>query len=115
RDGLSPLGRTPSGTPSGCWKWRRKPISPRSDMQGRACHDAVRRRTMRYMMLIYTKERESGLTREQAEQLTAAHRAVMQETTRKGILRGRAAGSHHHCDHRPSTKRQSADHGRTVR
>jgi hypothetical protein len=43
---------------------------------------------MRYMMLIYTQERENGLTREQAEQLTAAHWAVMQETTRKGILLG---------------------------
>jgi hypothetical protein len=43
---------------------------------------------MRYMMLIYTQEKESGLTREQAEQLRANHRAVMQETTRRGILRG---------------------------
>jgi hypothetical protein len=43
---------------------------------------------MRYMMLIYTQEKESGLTREQAEQLKANHFAVMQETTRKGILRG---------------------------
>jgi hypothetical protein len=41
---------------------------------------------MRYMMLIYTKEKESGLSREQAQQLSAAHRAVMQETTRRGIL-----------------------------
>ena len=43
---------------------------------------------MRYMMLIYTKEKESGLTREQAEQLKSAHWAVMQETAQKGILRG---------------------------
>jgi hypothetical protein len=43
---------------------------------------------MRYMMLIYTQEKENGLTREQAEQLTADHWAVMQETTRKGILLG---------------------------
>jgi len=43
---------------------------------------------MRYMMLIYSREKESGLTREQAEQLRADHRAVMRETTRKGILRG---------------------------
>ena len=43
---------------------------------------------MRYMMLVYTQEKENGLTREQAEQLTAAHWAVMQETTRKGILLG---------------------------
>lgn len=43
---------------------------------------------MRYMMLVYTKEKESGLTREQAAQLTAAHWAVMQETSRKGILLG---------------------------
>ena len=43
---------------------------------------------MRYMMLIYTKETEDGLTPEQAQQLTAAHRAVMRETARKGILQG---------------------------
>jgi hypothetical protein len=43
---------------------------------------------MRYMMLIYTQETESGLTPEQAEQLMAAHYAVMQETTQRGILRG---------------------------
>jgi hypothetical protein len=36
---------------------------------------------MRYMMLIYTKEKESGLTRGQAQQLSAAHSALMQETT----------------------------------
>lgn len=43
---------------------------------------------MRYMMLIYSKERESGLTPEQADQLKAAHYAVIQEATRKGILLG---------------------------
>ncbi len=43
---------------------------------------------MRYMLLIYTKETESGLTREQAEQLKAAHWAVIQEATRKGVLQG---------------------------
>ena len=43
---------------------------------------------MRYMMLIYTQEKESGLTREQAEQLTAAHSAVIEETTRRGMLQG---------------------------
>ncbi len=43
---------------------------------------------MQYMMLIYTKETESGPTREEAEQVKAAHRAVMQEATRKGVLRG---------------------------
>jgi len=43
---------------------------------------------VRYMMLIYTKETESGLTPEQAGQLKAAHWAVMQEATRKGVLQG---------------------------
>jgi len=43
---------------------------------------------MRYMMLIYTTEKENGLTREQADELRAAHWAVMQETTQKGILLG---------------------------
>ena len=43
---------------------------------------------MRYMMLIYTKETESGLTPEQAGQLKAAHWAVIQEATRKGVLQG---------------------------
>ena len=43
---------------------------------------------MRYMMLVYTKEKESGLTSEQAEQLKAAHWAVMEEAARKGVLQG---------------------------
>ena len=43
---------------------------------------------MRYMMLIYTTEKENGLTREQADELKAAHWAVMQETKQKGILLG---------------------------
>jgi hypothetical protein len=43
---------------------------------------------MRYMMLVYTTEKVSGLTAEEAEQLKAAHWAVIQETTRKGILQG---------------------------
>ena len=44
--------------------------------------------TMRYMMLIYTREKESGLTRDQHQELSSGHRAVMQETARKGILLG---------------------------
>jgi len=43
---------------------------------------------MRYMMLVYTKEKESGLTSEQAEQLKAAHWAVMEEATQRGVLQG---------------------------
>jgi hypothetical protein len=43
---------------------------------------------MRYMMLVYTQEKESGLTREQAAELTAAHYAVIQQAMRKGILQG---------------------------
>ena len=45
---------------------------------------------MRYMMLIYTKETESGLTPEQAGQLKAAQWAVMQEAT-QAYLRGESA------------------------
>lgn len=43
---------------------------------------------MRYMMLIYSRERECGLTLEEREELKAAHWAVLQETAEKGILRG---------------------------
>jgi hypothetical protein len=43
---------------------------------------------MRYMMLIYTQETESGLTREEAARLTADHWAMIQEATGKGVLRG---------------------------
>lgn len=43
---------------------------------------------MRYMMLVYTKETESGLTSEQAGQLRAAHWAVMEEASRNGVLQG---------------------------
>jgi hypothetical protein len=42
---------------------------------------------MRYMMLIYTNEKQS-LTPEQANEVIARHRAVMDETTRRGIFRG---------------------------
>ncbi len=43
---------------------------------------------MRYMMLIYTRETESGLAPEDAEKLKAAHWAAMQEATQKGVLQG---------------------------
>lgn len=43
---------------------------------------------MRYMMLIYTREKEGGLTPEAAEQLKSAHWAVIQEASRKGVLQG---------------------------
>ncbi len=43
---------------------------------------------MRYMMLICTKETESGLTPEQSGQLKSAHWAVMEEASRKGALQG---------------------------
>jgi hypothetical protein len=43
---------------------------------------------MRYMMLIYTKEIAGGPTPEQAEQIKAAHGAVMQEAARKGVFLG---------------------------
>jgi hypothetical protein len=40
------------------------------------------------MMLIYSKEREAGLPREQVTELMNAHWSVMQEATSKGILLG---------------------------
>ncbi len=44
---------------------------------------------MRYMLLIYTKENEMGQrTPEEEKQISAAHWAVMDETGRRGILRG---------------------------
>lgn len=42
---------------------------------------------MRYMMLIYTKESESA-TPEDMKEVAAAHWAVMDETSRRGIFRG---------------------------
>ena len=43
---------------------------------------------MRYMMLIYTKETESGPTPEEAAQIKAAHYTVIKEATRKGVFQG---------------------------
>jgi hypothetical protein len=42
---------------------------------------------VRYMMLIYTEETESA-TPEEMRQVAAAHRALMEETSRLGIFRG---------------------------
>ena len=43
---------------------------------------------MRYMMLIYTKETENGLSPEQAREVMEGHSAVIEQATRKGILLG---------------------------
>jgi hypothetical protein len=43
---------------------------------------------MRYMMLIYSKEMEGGMPPGEDEQLRAAHWAVMDAASRKGILLG---------------------------
>jgi hypothetical protein len=43
---------------------------------------------MRYMMLIYSKERNADLSPEEAGQIMAGHRAVMEDASRKGILQG---------------------------
>lgn len=44
---------------------------------------------MRYMMLIYTKEKEEGaLSPEERSELIERHRALMDETARRGILGG---------------------------
>jgi hypothetical protein len=42
--------------------------------------------TMRYMMLIYTRETETA-SAEEMEAVSAAHWAIMDETARRGILR----------------------------
>ncbi len=41
---------------------------------------------MRYMMLIYTREVEGGPVPEEGERIKAAHRVVIEEAARKGIL-----------------------------
>jgi len=43
---------------------------------------------MRYMMLIYGTETPNGLSKQDAEKSMAAHWAVIQDATRKGILVG---------------------------
>ncbi len=43
---------------------------------------------MRYMMLIYSKETAEPLTPEQDLEVRMGHRAVMEETGRRGILLG---------------------------
>lgn len=43
---------------------------------------------MRYMMLVYSAEPPGGLSPQDAEQVSNGHREVMQEATRKGVLRG---------------------------
>lgn len=43
---------------------------------------------MRYMMLIYTKEVEGGPSPEEGARVMAAHRTVMDDAARKGILIG---------------------------
>jgi|SRR5215813_6149214 hypothetical protein len=45
---------------------------------------------MRYMFLIYSQERPGGLTPEDIEPLKAAHRAVMEDASTKGVLLGYA-------------------------
>lgn len=44
---------------------------------------------MRYMFLIYTKEDTmAAMSPQEAERITAAHWAVMEETTKRGVFRG---------------------------
>ena len=43
---------------------------------------------MRYMMLIYSKEKPEGLSPEEQDQIRAAHSQVLGEARRKGILMG---------------------------
>jgi hypothetical protein len=43
---------------------------------------------MRYMMLIYSKERDAQMPPEEAARIYAGHAAVMEEASRKGILQG---------------------------
>ena len=41
---------------------------------------------MRYMMLIYSKERAAELNAEEADYIKAGHRVVIEQANRKGIL-----------------------------
>ena len=41
---------------------------------------------MRYMLLVYSTEGPDGLPPEERERITAGHRKVMDEATRKGVL-----------------------------
>ena len=43
---------------------------------------------MRYMMLIYSKETDGEMPAEDAARIRAAHGAVMEDASRRGILRG---------------------------
>jgi hypothetical protein len=44
---------------------------------------------MRYMLLIYSKETDlAKMSPEEAEEIKAGHRAVMEETAKRGIFRG---------------------------
>jgi hypothetical protein len=44
---------------------------------------------MRYMLLIYTKEdAEAAASREEMMKVVAGHRAVMDEATKRGVLKG---------------------------
>ncbi len=43
---------------------------------------------MRYMMLVYSTEPPEGLSQEEAGEIIAAHRKVMDEAIRKGVLQG---------------------------
>jgi hypothetical protein len=43
---------------------------------------------MRYMMLVYSTEPPGGLKPEEAEQIRAGHWRVMDEASKKGVLRG---------------------------
>ena len=44
---------------------------------------------MRYMLLIYSKEEDNArMTPEQRQEIVAGHWAVMDETSKRGILRG---------------------------
>jgi hypothetical protein len=43
---------------------------------------------MRYMMLVYSTEGPDGLPPEEAERIRAGHGKVMEEATRKGVLKG---------------------------
>jgi hypothetical protein len=44
---------------------------------------------MRYMLLIYSRETDiANMSKEEADQIRAGHRAVMIETAKRGIFRG---------------------------
>jgi hypothetical protein len=71
----------------------------------------------RYMLLIHPKEdAEAAASQEEMMKIVAGHRAVLEEATKRGVLRGAEPFETHHDGHdRASAKWKAADDQRPVR